>query len=170
MAVVFGDFVVDYLFIVIIIYCYNNKRRKGNKGLNTYHNIIMFEFPSKLIPSNISKFSEFLRKRNLCKLRGYVYETILEQQTERERVANIKHRDEKGKVINKDEKGSIACNKDVKTEYNINIEVHSRKLHQTDIMHLVEELKTLGWNVTLGFGNTMLYIGVSNNKTETVLE
>ncbi len=135
----------------------------------------MFEFPSKLIPSNISKFSEFLRKRNLCKLRGYVYETILEQQSERERVANIKHKDEKGKVINdikgKDTKGNNEIIKSAKDEYNINIELHSRKLHQTDIMHLVEELKTLGWNVTLGFGNTMLYIGVSaSNKTETILE
>lgn len=99
----------------------------------------MKNFPEKFNPNNQCKFNEYLYERNLCYLRKDIYEHIL------------KKRDVNDYFSISQFDLTYNNNKDI--TYNM-------------INSIIKELKDLGWECKLFYGNTGLFIYSETNKPE----
>lgn len=100
----------------------------------------MESFPTTLHVSNKETFKTLLFNENLKRLRGEVMYHILHQ------------------------KENDFFDLDVFNRLHVNDNIISMKL--TDI--IINELKTLGWNTYLGFGDTGLYIYSTDERPDSV--
>lgn len=109
---------------------------------------MMYGFPDKFTPENVSKYSDFLAHRNLCKLRNHVYETVVYSRAEEDYIKKLQH-----KVDDKQNKEN--------THFEINIEKYTTgkyALPKTYLSKLINELNDNGWQTNLAYGDTILYI------------
>jgi hypothetical protein len=90
----------------------------------------MFEFPQKCSPKNKEFFKDFQYQRNLCYLRRDVYEHILKN--------------------NEDDYFDVSG---FNEKYVKDLETVVKMMETIEL-----ELKNLGWNTKLCYGNTGLYI------------
>lgn len=110
---------------------------------------IMKGFPNLLIPDNIHHFAEYRQKRIL----GYLRTHILEEMW-------------KPSVEQKDVETSAARSWQVNlTNINLGSFNMGWKIDKQLVDIVADELRELGWNISMGYGDTMLFISVPGDQT-----
>lgn len=102
----------------------------------------MKKFPELMTPDNISFINDAKTRRKLCYIRRYIYESILSE--------NFSIPENCGINLQNIEMGHLA--------------EPTFKIDNKLIDIIVQELKQLGWEVTLTYGGTMLFVYTKDNK------
>ena len=134
----------------------------------------MKEFPSFLVPSNSPNFNKILYERKLHYLRQSVFEHILTYQVE------TRKEKEECQKVNKD---NIKSNKLIKERYACRRDGFDLKavikgvgglnlgeVENSMIEIIKKELEDKGWKVSLGVGNTMLFINDPKDEIPAGIE
>jgi hypothetical protein len=112
----------------------------------------MKEFPDLLRPENIHHFAEYRERRILGYLRTYIVEEMWKASTERN-----------------DEKSNTTKSWEVNlTNMNLGGFNIGWKIDKKLVDIVAGELGQLGWNVSMGYGDTMLFITVSGNSNQNI--
>lgn len=104
-------------------------------------------FPAHLTPSNLSQFSKHKFNRQLCYTRRHVYECMMQPNF--------------GTINEQDKSMNCGINlNDVKMG-----EFESRyKIDERITQQICSELKDLGWEITVSYGGTMLFVCLPGYK------